>query len=61
MNGPMFRGGSSAAWTRARVSGNYQRLRRHGFDAVETDWLRLHISATNGSDLARVFEIRCYA
>lgn len=45
----------------ARVSGNYQRLRRHRFEPVETDRLRLRITATNGSDLARVFEIRCYA
>lgn len=45
----------------ARVSGNYQRLRRHRFEPVETDRVRLLITATNGSDLARVFEIRCYA
>lgn len=44
-----------------RVEGNYQRLRRHTFDPVTTDRLRLHVTATNGSDLARVFEIRCYA
>jgi hypothetical protein len=45
----------------ARVEGNYQRLRRHRFEPVTTDRLRLHITGTNGSDLARVFEIRCYA
>ncbi len=45
----------------ARVSGNYQRLRRHRFEAALTDRLRLLITAANGSDLARVFEIRCYA
>lgn len=51
-----------AAWKElARVSGNYQRLRRHRFQPVETDRLRLRVTATNGSDLARVFEIRCYA
>jgi hypothetical protein len=38
-----------------------QRLCRHKFPAVTTDRLRLHVDATNGSDLARVFEIRCYA
>jgi hypothetical protein len=43
----------------ARAAGNYQRLRRHGFPAVEIRRLRLEISATNGSELARVFEIRC--
>lgn len=45
----------------ARVSGNYQRLRRHRFASVETDRLRLRVTATNGSGLARVFEIRCYS
>lgn len=45
----------------ARVQGNYQRLRRHRFEPIETDRLRLRVTATNGSDLARVFEIRCYA
>lgn len=44
----------------ASVTGNYQRLRRHRFDPVQTDTLRLRVTATNGSDLARVFEIRCY-
>jgi hypothetical protein len=42
------------------VTGNFQRLRRHRFDPVQTDTLRLRVTATNGSDLARVFEIRCY-
>jgi len=45
----------------ARVAGNHQRLRRHKFAAVETDRVRVQVTATNGSDLARVFEIRCYA
>ncbi len=44
----------------AEVKGNFQRLRRHIFDAVEPRTLRLEISATNGDRLARVFEIRCY-
>lgn len=43
------------------VKGNHQRLNRAKFNAVTTDRLRIHIDATNGSDLARVFEIRCYA
>ena len=43
------------------VTGNHQRLRRHTFDPVETSSLRLHITATQGDELARVFEIRCYA
>lgn len=45
----------------AAVEGNYHRLKRHQFSAVTTDRLRLHISATNGSDFAHVFEIRAYA
>lgn len=45
----------------ARVAGNYQRLRRHRFETVETDRLRVEVTATNGSEMARVFEIRCYA
>jgi hypothetical protein len=44
----------------ARVADNYQRLRRHMFEAVEAQALRLAITATNGSEEARVFEVRCY-
>jgi len=43
----------------ARVTGNYQRLRQHSFATVEARRLRLEISATNGSEWARVFEVRC--
>ena len=44
----------------ARVSGNYQRLNRHAFKPVEAKTLRLLITATNGSERASVFELRCY-
>ncbi len=44
----------------ARVSGNVQRLRRHRFAEVEADRVRIEITATNGSEMARVFEVRCY-
>ena len=44
----------------AKVSGNYQRLQRHVFDPVEAKTLRLLITATNGSEMASVFEVRCY-
>ncbi len=44
-----------------RVTGNYQRVRRHKIDPTEIDSLRLEVKATNGDDFARVFEIRCYA
>jgi hypothetical protein len=44
----------------ATVKGNFQRLRRHRFDPIEVESLRLVVHATNGDPLARVFEIRCY-
>jgi hypothetical protein len=47
--------------TVADVKGNFQRMNRHRFDALETSNLRIEIAATNGDPLARVFEIRCYA
>jgi hypothetical protein len=43
------------------VKGNYQRLNRHQFASVEAKAVRLRITATNGADTARVYEIRCYA
>ncbi|MBC8112934.1 MAG: FAD-dependent oxidoreductase, partial [Candidatus Saccharimonas sp.] len=47
--------------TLATVTSNHQRLRRHDFAAVELKSLRLKIAATNGSEQARVYEVRCYA
>jgi hypothetical protein len=44
----------------ARVSGNHQRLRRHDFAPLMARSVRLEIEATNGSDQARVYEVRCY-
>ena len=44
-----------------KVAGNYQRLNRHAFQPVAVKALKLPITATNGSKLASVFEIRCYA
>lgn len=44
-----------------KVSGNFQRLNRHRIEPVTTRSLRLQIDQMNGSDFARVFEIRCYA
>ena len=45
----------------AEVTGNYQRLRRHTFDAVKSvSALRVTVSATNGIDHARIMEIRAY-
>ena len=47
--------------TLAKVAGNYQRLNRHTLKPVEVKSIRLHITATNGDDVARVYEVRCYA
>jgi hypothetical protein len=49
------------AVTLATVRNNFQRLNRHNFDAVDARSIRIEIHSTNGSDYARVFEIRCYA
>lgn len=45
----------------ANVQGNYQRLRRHIFETVRAKRLRVHVTATNGSEQVRLFEVRCYA
>jgi hypothetical protein len=44
----------------AEVKGNFQRLARHTFDAVETQAVRIELQATNGAPEARIFEVRCY-
>ena len=40
---------------------NYQRVNRHQFSAVNASAIRVHVTATNGDELARIFEVRCYA
>ena len=45
----------------ARVEGNHQRLRRHDFDPLDATAVRIHVAATNGSDHASVYEVRCYS
>ena len=45
----------------ARVEGNHQRLRRHDFKPVQAAKLRVEITATNGSETARIYEVRCMA
>lgn len=47
--------------TLASVSNNYQRLRRHRFEPVRTDRIRLQVHSTNGAKEARVYEVRCYS
>ncbi len=44
----------------AKVSGNHQRLRRHDFAPIAAKSVRIAASATNGSDTARIYEVRCY-
>ena len=44
-----------------RVEGNYQRLRRHAFPEISTVALRFTARRTQGSEEARLYEIRCYA
>jgi hypothetical protein len=57
----LYRGPGTADWVSlVKVTGNYQRLCRHSFGPITTTALRLHITATNGDELVRVFEVRCY-
>ena len=44
-----------------KVSGNYQRFRRHQFTALMTTKLRIVVFATNGDPRAAIYDIRCYA
>jgi hypothetical protein len=44
-----------------RVSNNHQRVRRHDFAPIQARSIRLEVTATNGLDQARVYEVRCYA
>ncbi|WP_238325834.1 FAD-dependent oxidoreductase [Bryobacter aggregatus] len=53
--------GTSGWETVATVKGNYQRLNRVKFQPVEAEAVRVHVTATNGVEEARIFEIRCYA
>ncbi len=45
----------------ARVEGNHQRLRRHDFAPLDATAVRIHVSATNGSGQASLYEVRCYS
>lgn len=44
----------------ATVTGNFLRLRRHGFPVRWLRALRVVVNATNGIDHARIVEVRCY-
>jgi hypothetical protein len=56
-----YRTNDGAFETLADVKGNYLRLRRHTFDPIETDAIRIRVAATNGAEEARIYEVRCYA
>ena len=45
----------------ATVTKNHQRVNRLRFEPVETKSIRVAITATNGLEQARLFEIRCYS
>lgn len=53
-------GGGGERTLLAEEKGNYQRVNRHRFGPVNAAAVRIHITATNGDELARVFEVRCY-
>jgi hypothetical protein len=56
-----YRTSAEGPWTKlVEVQGNHQRLRRHGFEPVDAQAMRVQVQATNGDKLARIFEIRCY-
>ncbi len=58
----LSRAAPDAGWKEVvAVGGNYQRQRRHDFDAVTCSALRIQIDATHGDGLARIYEVRCYA
>jgi len=57
-----YRPPGSKEWKQlASVKDNHQRLRRHRFEPVEAEAVRIHVTKTNGDPKARIFEIRCYA
>ena len=43
------------------VAGNYQRVNRHAFDPIPASAVRIHITATNGDPIARIYEVRVYS
>jgi hypothetical protein len=58
----LYRSAASKPWiSLAKITGNYQRLRRHNFPAIPVQALKLNVTATNGQSEASVFEVRCYS
>jgi hypothetical protein len=44
----------------ARVTDNFQRVRRHTFEPIVADKIRITVSKTHGSPVAEIFEVRAY-
>lgn len=44
----------------AQSDDNFLRLVRHSIDPIKTKAIRIRVLQTNGDDLAKIFEIRCY-
>ncbi len=58
----LYRPAEGQEWkSLGKITGNYQRLRRHEFAPFTAQALRLEVTASNGNEEARVYEIRCYA
>jgi hypothetical protein len=57
----LYRPAEGQEWkSLGKITGNYQRLRRHEFAPFTAEALRLEVTASNGNEEARVYEIRCY-
>ena len=55
------RAGQSGWQSLLKITGNYQRLRRHELPAGEFQSLRIRVLATQGDPCAKIFEVRCLA
>ena len=42
------------------ITGNYMRLKKHTFDSVKVDALRITVTATNGWSTARIFDLKAF-
>jgi len=52
---------SGGTWRKvANETGNYQRLREHGFEASEVEAVRVTVTATNGAPEARICAVRLF-
>lgn len=46
---------------RYELRGNYLRLCRIPFEGIECDEIRINVLSTNGTESARIFEVRVYS